>query len=320
MTRRTIVAVGLVAALAGCGSGGQRAAGGSASPSPSAARLALPDVDVALREGDAPQNPVLAFGSVWVAAHHGGAVVRVDPAGAVRARIQTGGDNPGGITAGEGLIWATHYGASHLLVAIDPSSDKVVRRFALPGESCCAPAVLDHTVWVAASSAVVAVDPVTGRIGNTLSDADDPIVVGHRLWVTQHGQREVVDVATGTLSPAAVPADVGVSSGDLAAGLRWGSKAGVVVGVDAAGTVRRAVPGPHGGRLFYGDAGSVVTSADNVWATDGSAKLWRIRSATAPLELAATFPADRAVSMTGDGTGGVWVSLFNVSRLVHYAG
>lgn len=319
MARSLTVAMVVIAALAGCsGSGTQKE--GAGPPTPSRAALALPDIDVPLREGDAPQNPVLAFGSVWVAAHHAQAVVRVDPAGTVLARVPTGGDNPGGIAAGDGLVWTTHYGPSHLLVAIDPASDKVVRRFVLPRESCCAPAVLDHTVWVAASPAVVAVNSVTGRIGRTIPDADDPIVVGRRLWVTHQGRREVVDVATGTLSPAALPAEVTVSSGDLAAGLTWGSRAGVVVGVDASGTVRRTVTGPKGGRLFYGDAGSVVPSADNVWVTDGTSKIWRITAATGSLVLIAKLLLDRALSLVGDGAGGVWVALFNLNRVEHYAG
>src|SRR5439155_5453508 len=115
---------------------------------PPVAAPAKPDIDITLHSGDAPQNPYPAFGSLWVAAHHANAVVRLDLlTGKTLARIPTGVE-PGGITAGAGLVWVAHYGLGKLLVGINPNSNTVVRRVKLSGESCCQPAVLGATVWV----------------------------------------------------------------------------------------------------------------------------------------------------------------------------
>lgn len=320
-----LVSLALVGALAGCGSSSKAPAKAAASPRATAAPTAQPDVDVALTADDAPQNPFLAFGSVWVAAHHAKSVVRLDPAtGATIARITTGGDQPGAMAAGAGLLWVTHYGATRLLVGIDPKSNAVVHSYRLPGESCCEVAVTGRTVWVTAAEGdkptVVGVDAVNGRVGKRFAGADGPLVVGAQLWVTHDGKRAVADPASGTITPTAIPAGVALLSGVAADGLIWGtSGGGAALGLSPDGVVRRTVLGPGGKRLFYGDGGSATPSGKTAWITDGSTKLWRIRSASAPLELVAILPADRAVSMTGDGTGGVWVALFSGGRLLHYA-
>jgi hypothetical protein len=56
-----------------------------------------------------PNGVTFAFGSIWVANHHGASVTRVDPqTGATTATIQVGG-TPGYVTSGFGSIWVTDY-------------------------------------------------------------------------------------------------------------------------------------------------------------------------------------------------------------------
>jgi hypothetical protein len=308
-------------ALTGCGgpAGSPTAAG---SPSPSA--LATPDVDVALTAGDAPENPLLAFDSVWVVAHHARAVVRLSRSGAVLARIDTAAEEPGGMVAGAGLVWVTHYGPGRLLVAIDPKTNKVVHRYPLAGDSCCEPAVLGRTVWVTSSAdgapAVLGIDTTTGRTVKRLDGAEGPMVVGSQLWVVHDGQWEVADVTTGTFTPTAIPPGIDVRLPQPAAGLIWGMRAGAAVGLTPTGTVQQTIRGAKGARLYYGEDGVAKPSGDVAWVTDSMAKLWRIDPGAKDVRLVATFPSDRALSMIGDGTGGVWVAVFNQSRVVHYAG
>lgn len=314
------VAAALLVATA-CGGASSPTTPRAAATSPAAA-MTSPDLSVTLPAGDAPINPLVADGSVWVAAHHAAAVVRIDAAtGKVLARIATA-DQPGGGAAGAGLVWFTHYGASHLMVAIDPATNSVVRRIALPGESCCAPAVLDGAVWVTAggadSPAVVAVDARTGRVGTRIERADGPVTVGTALWVSHDGQRAVVDPGTGTTTPSFVPPGVGAATGVAADGLVWGTRAGSLVGISPDGSVGRRITGPKEGRLFYGDDATALPSADEVWLTDGSANLWRL-SPGADLRLVATFPGQQAVSLAGDGKGGVWAVLFTAGTVLHFA-
>src|SRR4051812_40977060 len=107
-----VAVVLLFSMAAACGGSSSPDDAQSSSPHPSASSPAplKPDIDVALRTNDAPQNPYMAFGSLWVAAHHAEAVLRLDPGtGKTIARIDTGATEPGGITAGHGLVWVTHY-------------------------------------------------------------------------------------------------------------------------------------------------------------------------------------------------------------------
>src|SRR3954464_2659356 len=108
---RNVAVVLLLSSAAACG-GSSSSPVGSDSPSvgPSATSPVpvKPDIDVALGADDAPQNPYVAYGSLWVAAHHTKAVLRLDlTSGKTIARIKTGAVEPGGITAGHGLVWVT---------------------------------------------------------------------------------------------------------------------------------------------------------------------------------------------------------------------
>src|ERR1043165_2069534 len=114
----------LLSLAVGCG-GSSSPPSHADSPSPRASTSTpapvKPDIDVALKTNDAPQNPYVAFGSLWVAAHHAKAVLRLDETtGKTVARIRTGAVEPGGIAAGDGLLWVTHYATGRLLIGIDP--------------------------------------------------------------------------------------------------------------------------------------------------------------------------------------------------------
>jgi streptogramin lyase len=211
MARRIACAV-LLSTITACGGASRAAhpAPSSTSAVPVAAPDAKPDIDVALADEDAPQSPYAAFGSLWVAAHHSTVVVRLDLAtGKKLARITTGVAQPGGITAGAGLVWVTHYGSGQVLVGIDPRTNTVVRRFKLPGESCCQPAVLGSTVWVAAGSeerpAIVGLAASDGHLVRRVDGVDGPVVVGTALWASQQGTPVIVDPRTGAITPSNAP-------------------------------------------------------------------------------------------------------------------
>ena len=295
--------------------------GASPSPSATAAASARPDVDVALRAGDAPENPYAAFGSLWVVAHHARTVVRVDLAsGRTIARIKTGAEEPGGITAGAGLLWVVHYGAGRTLVGIDPDTNKIVRRTKLPGESCCQPAVLGSTVWVTGggegSPAIVGVDARTGKLGRRIDGVDGPVVQGTTLWASREGRPVIVNASTGAVTETSAPAGSVMWASPQVDGLTWVTQNGAAVGFGADGGVKRNVLGPGNAKLTYTE-GMAVTSGNIVWVVDGTSSLWRIDSGAETAVLAAHIAHD-TLSIAGDGSGGVWVTLFDAARLQHF--
>jgi hypothetical protein len=318
----------LVLAVAACG-GSSPSGSPSKSPAPSATASATaltpdtpPDIDVALQEGDAPENPYVAFGSLWVVAHHAAAVVRLDlVTGRKLARIPTGWSQPGGIIASGDLLWVTHYNTDAGLVAIDPRTNKVVRRVKLPGESCCQPAVLGSTIWVSSyandAPAILAVDARTGRIGRRVDGVDGPVVVGGKLWAMKEGVPMVVDPLTGSLASTPTTANIFLTPSPALDGLTWATLGGNAVGLGADGGTRRTVTGPGGARMMYLE-GMAVTSADTVWVADGESVVWRIDPGATEAVRAVQVHRD-TVSISGDGKGGVWVALFGVDRMQHFA-
>jgi len=317
-----LAGLALLSLAVGCGgSSSSPASPGSSSPRASASAPApvKPDLDVALKPNDAPQNPYVAFGSLWVAAHHSEAVLRLDLAtGKTLARIKTGAVEPGGITAGHGLVWVTHYGTGRLLIGIDPTTNAIVRRTKLPGESCCQPAVLGSTVWVAAghpdAPALVGVDVRTGRIVKHISGIDGPVVVGGQLWASNAGNTVIVDPRDGTVTPTAAIGTV-LWASPTVDGLTWGMHDGAASGLASDGSVARTVLGQGDLKLSYTE-GMAITSAQTVWAVS-EISLWRIDSGAKSAVLAAGLDRD-IHSIAGDGKGGVWVALFDASRMQHF--
>ena len=315
------VAVVLLLSFAAACSGSSSPGGpepSNARPSSSAAPT-KPDIDVALRTNDAPQNPYVAYGALWVAAHHAKAVLRLDlTTGKTVARIKTGAVEPGGITAGHGLVWVTHYGTGHLLIGIDPQTNKIVRRTKLPGDSCCQPAVLGSTVWVAAgvpdAPVVVGVDARTGRITDRIRGIDGPVVVDGHLWASMDGDTVIVNPRTGDLTYTSAIGAV-LWSSPTVDGLAWATLDGAAVGLATDGNVARTVLDPDGEKLSFSE-GMAVTSGTTVW-TVSEVSLWRIDPGAKSAVLAAALDRD-IHSIAGDGKGGVWLAGFDASRMEHF--
>jgi sugar lactone lactonase YvrE len=314
----------MLATTTACGGAAPAATPSTAATSAAATAApdAKPDFDVALDEGDAPQNPYVAFGSVWVAAHHATYVIRIDLAtGKKLARIPTGSSQPGGITAGAGLVWVTHYGSAQSLVGIDPLTNKVVRRFKLPGESCCQPAVLGSTVWVAAGGedrpAIIGFAVTDGHVVRRVDGVDGPVVVGAALWASQQGLPVIVDPRSGAITETKAPRGAVIWASPPADGMTWVTREGAALGLSADGTVTRTVMAPGGAKLTVLE-GMAVTSGRTVWVADGESTLWRIDPDAVAAVKAVTLPRDTA-SIAGDGKGGVWVALFGKAHVLHFA-
>jgi YVTN family beta-propeller protein len=96
-----------------------------------------------------PRFLAVGEGSVWVLNQKDGTVSRIDPeTNTVAATIEAGVAGPGGdIAAGEGAVWVR--GTKVLLVAIDPKTNQVTKRFRPPLGSGAVRAG-NGKVWVSA--------------------------------------------------------------------------------------------------------------------------------------------------------------------------
>ena len=105
-----------------------------------------------------PEGALAAFGSIWVSGHHSRTAFRVDPSnGAILARIPGIGFHAQWPFAGGGLVW---FPGDNSLVAIDPATNGVVRRF--DGQVASGVFAAGHP-WVDdAHDSLVELDPKTG--------------------------------------------------------------------------------------------------------------------------------------------------------------
>ncbi len=133
-----------------------------------------------------PDQIVSAFGSVWIADHVAGDVVRVDPADRrVVARIPVrSGANLFVTPVGEEL-WATD-GEATRLWRIDPATNAVRGRIPLrtpDGKPFVPGGVLasDRAVWVASAEGALRLDPRTGK---ALRYVPTATAAGEAAWFT----------------------------------------------------------------------------------------------------------------------------------------
>jgi YVTN family beta-propeller protein len=96
-----------------------------------------------------PRFLAVGEGAVWVLNQKDGSVSRIDPkTNKVVATVEAGVSGFGGdIAAGEGFVWVR--GTKTLLVAIDPKTNQVVKRFG-PGQGSGAVRTGGGSVWVSA--------------------------------------------------------------------------------------------------------------------------------------------------------------------------
>jgi DNA-binding beta-propeller fold protein YncE len=120
-----------------------------------------------IRVGNGPRDPVLAFGSVWVAMGEDGTVWRIHPRSRKVEAVIDVGRLPWGLAVGEGAVWVTN-NCDGTVSRIDPRSDAVV-------------ATIDtgfFPQWVAAAGAHLWVglaetwSPVAGSGPSTLEGCD----------------------------------------------------------------------------------------------------------------------------------------------------
>lgn len=163
------------------------------------------------------------FGSVWIADPAGGAVKRLDEAGAsIVDRIPVEG-TPGAVVIGGGWVWAASVPGDRV-VRIDPETGTITKTVGLGGGRLVALAFGGGALWVADATdqSLLEFDPSSGGLRRTVALSLNPtalVVADGRVWVADYGAGTVSEVdprsggilatvATGT-GPAALAAHDG---------------------------------------------------------------------------------------------------------------
>jgi hypothetical protein len=207
----------LIAACNEAGSGGPTAApqtpppGVTATPRPTAAPAATPTVTtvdgltvttISLGVSAAPIDVVSAFGSMWVALHHQGAVSRLDPVTLMEtARIKVG-SGPGWFAVTDDAVWVSSQ-MGHGLTRIDPATnagDVQVGQWA----TCGGPLLALGSLWQAACDArqIMRIDPVQNTVIDiTAGDAIGVGLVGEDMIAVGPTSLARIDLDTNKLQP-----------------------------------------------------------------------------------------------------------------------
>jgi streptogramin lyase len=153
---------------------------------------------VKLPAGSAPEGIVDAAGAIWVATHHGGTVVRIDPAtnrvAATVPLVSPGSSGPQGIAVGLGSVWVDVPRADAVF-RIAPATNKVTAVIALPFSisPCGGIAVGQTAVWVTGCldvGTVARIDPATNKVVSILDVGGlviQPAADGDSVWFVTGG-------------------------------------------------------------------------------------------------------------------------------------
>lgn len=195
----------------------------TARPSPTALAAATPRATVldgvpaqVIRLGvDAtPIDVAYAFGSIWVASHHGNSVIRIDPATLMEvARIDVG-DGPAWFAVTDDSIWVTLQNGRGM-ARIDPQTNTSKDRAGM-WAPCGAPVVAFDAIWHSACDAhqVTRIDPVTyASTDITVGDQAGLVLAADTLIIAGPAGLRRIDPATNTVE------QVGGPPGSL--GLGW---------------------------------------------------------------------------------------------------
>jgi len=144
----------------------------------------------------APYNLWAGADTLWVADDQAGEVVRIDPGGAVRARIGVG-DGPSGMAFDGTTAWVVNH-RDRGLWEIDTRTDRARRVATLEGDAPERIALLDGELWITGRGTdLLRVEPRDGRVLETVEIGGggiDVVAGDGALWVPA---RSVAVDATG---------------------------------------------------------------------------------------------------------------------------
>jgi streptogramin lyase len=250
----------------------------------------------------APIDVAVAFGSVWVAAHHGG-VARVDPVSmTVQASIPLAG-GPGWFAVVDDAVWVSNQ-MGQGMTRIDPETNEI--RQAGRWATCGRPVVARGVIWQPACDAhrIMRIDPATAAATDIPAPAQTSIVaVGDDLITSGPNGLARLDERTKTFTQ--------LGGGDTGWAMAfdgrtiWASDDRQVVRLDPA-------DGHVVATIAIGECGAVAFRDGHAWLTS-AAGLVEVDPATSAI--IRTLPLGRTAVVTY-AEGGLWVTSYDANRLL----
>jgi streptogramin lyase len=276
-------------------------------------------VVASIEVSDGPMGLLSVPGAMWVTAHDGDSVFRIDTSSnkvIAQVVVAKNGGQPGRMAFGDGKILASNY-SSPKFALVDPVKNTLTAVHGGRYENCCDPAygggsfwlpevssgsdIADHLIRVDASGTVQADLHVPGAGGVTFGAGS--------VWGSSNGKVFRLDPATNKIT-ARIAANVPFPR--YAADSVWGLTASgkELVRIDPARNVVSA-------SIRLPQAGGEVTATDNaVWVTEAAAAgqgshLWKIDPVTNKVVGQVRLGhSDLMADLSATSDGSVWVSLF----------
>jgi len=231
-----------------------------------------------------PAGVAAGFGAVWVQAHRGHVVYRIDPrTGRVTAVIAI----PDALCSlprfGAGAVWVftCNDGDSY---KIDPATNAIVRKFRGHGQHSGPPIYGAGSLWMTDSGRVLRRDPRSGivltrirpRIQTTPDSNGAPLAVAHRsLWLYSDAAVSRIDTDTNRVR-AVIPLPASKPSGASAGGYCYGGLGAVANGklwVSNCAGIYEIDPSTDTARLHRLRVGPFSAGGD-IYVTAGNGSLW----------------------------------------------
>jgi streptogramin lyase len=250
----------------------------------------------------APIDVVVAFGSVWVANHHGDSVTRVDPTTmTIQATIKTG-TGPGWFAVADDAVWVSNQNSVGM-TRVDPTTGDTIKTGRWP--TCGRSIVAFKAIWQPACDAhrVMRIDQTSFVSTDVPSPGQTSLVrVGSTLVSSGPGGLARLDPKTNSFAPIG-GADPGwmmafdgktIWSSDERQVFRISPKDGTVVAA-----------------LAISEAGAVAFHSGRAWVTSASG-LVEVDPATNAI--VRTLPIGRSVAVVVSGDA-LWVTSYDANTL-----
>jgi streptogramin lyase len=281
---------------------------------------------------NAPLGLLALPSAVWVAAHHGDSIYRIDVVSnkvVAHAVVPTvGGEEPARMTFGNGTIFAANYSGTAVSL-IDPVLDTVRSVIRAPLEDCCQPVFGAGSVWLVEFSSstapgpdrLVRLDPTgQARMTMNLRNGGGLTFGAGSVWGSSDGQVFRLDPTTNQVV-AHIATDATPTA--FGAGSVWGLSAdnSKLIRVDpTTNSVSATIKLPTVGGALAATDSAVWVAQTSPDSNGFGSLLWKIDPATnrivgevkLGLGPVGDVLADLAVSDDGD----VWVSAFDTNQVL----
>lgn len=251
----------------------------------------------------APIDVAVAFGSVWVADHHGPTVTRVDPKTMTIEAVVATGSGPGWFAVTDDAVWVSNQNGRGM-TRIDPATNatEMTGRWA----TCGRPTVAFGSIWQPACDAhrIMRIDPVTtasvdiAAPGHTsVIRAGTALVAGGPNGLARLDPKTFAFTEIGGQDPGWLLAFDGRTI--------WSSTESVVLRIDPRdGRVLATLDIPDAGAVVFRDGVAWLTSSGGLVAVDMKTN-----------RTVRTVALGRTASMASDETG-LWATSYDANSLM----